>query len=194
MRGNIFIFLCRNGTPEGRKVVKWNVEETYTWLRKQNAVYEDYIVSGLCKPVVYEPRKWVCAQRRLRSAWASAQSDQSSLWAWRNVGSLATDWAHSEDSDQTGCPGWSESSLGVHSFCWFLSCRGSYYLPCKLRITIMLTTHYTLYQFCGWLWDWSLYDHFNIKSFSREEATPKVYGQLLNLDWYSLLPNFEMHL
>ena len=28
--------------------------------------------------------------------------------------------AHSEDSDQTGwCPGWSESSLGANSFCWF---------------------------------------------------------------------------
>ena len=44
----------------------------------------------------------LCALRRLRSAWASAQSDQSSLSAWRNLGSLATHWAHSEDSDQTG--------------------------------------------------------------------------------------------
>ena len=26
-----------------------------------------------------KPTKWLCAQRRLRSAWASAQSDQSSL-------------------------------------------------------------------------------------------------------------------
>ena len=32
-----------------------------------------------------KPTKWVCAQRRLRSAWA-----------------LATQWAHSEDSDQSG--------------------------------------------------------------------------------------------
>ena len=32
---------------------------------------------------------------------------------------LSTYWAHSEDSDQTGCPGWSESSLGAQSFCWF---------------------------------------------------------------------------
>ena len=46
--------------------------------------------------------KMTCAQRRLRSAWASAQSDQSSLSAWRKLGSLATHWAHSEDSDQTG--------------------------------------------------------------------------------------------
>ena len=44
----------------------------------------------------------MCAQRRLRSAWASAQSDQSSLSAWRKIGSLATQWAHSEDSDQIG--------------------------------------------------------------------------------------------
>ena len=43
-----------------------------------------------------------CAQRRLRSTWASAQSDQSSLSAWRKLGPLATHWAHSEDSDQTG--------------------------------------------------------------------------------------------
>ena len=31
--------------------------------------------------LVTKPTKWVCAQRRLRSAWASAQSDQSSLCA-----------------------------------------------------------------------------------------------------------------
>ena len=44
----------------------------------------------------------ICAQRRLRSAWASAQSDQSSLSAWRKLGPLATHWAHSEGSDHTG--------------------------------------------------------------------------------------------
>ena len=63
----------------------------------------------------------MCAQRRLSSAWVSVQSDQSSLsawrklgslathWvhqsslsAWRKLGSLATHWVHSKDSDQTG--------------------------------------------------------------------------------------------
>ena len=43
----------------------------------------------------------IFVQRRLRSAWASAQSDQSSLSAWRKLGFLATRWAPSEDSDQT---------------------------------------------------------------------------------------------
>ena len=44
----------------------------------------------------------ICAQWRLRSAWASAKSDQSSLCAWRKLGSSAMHWAHREDSDQTG--------------------------------------------------------------------------------------------
>ena len=44
----------------------------------------------------------MCAQQRLRSAWASAQYDQSSLFTWRKLGSLAAHWADSEDSDQTG--------------------------------------------------------------------------------------------
>ena len=44
-----------------------------------------------------KPTKWGCAQQRLGSAWASAQSDPSSLSAWRKLGSLATHWVHSED-------------------------------------------------------------------------------------------------
>ena len=44
----------------------------------------------------------MCSQRSLRSAWASALSGQCSLSAWRKVGSFATQWVHSEDSNQTG--------------------------------------------------------------------------------------------
>ena len=47
-----------------------------------------------------KPRKWLCTHWRLGSAWASAQSDQSSLSAWWKLGPLATHWAHSKDSDQ----------------------------------------------------------------------------------------------
>ena len=46
-------------------------------------------------------RSDMCAQRRLKSACAFAQSDQSSLSAWRNFASLAIQNASSEDSDQT---------------------------------------------------------------------------------------------
>ena len=43
-----------------------------------------------------KPTKWLCTQRRLRSAWA--------VKTLIRLG---------------GCPGWSESSLCAHSFCWF---------------------------------------------------------------------------
>ena len=61
----------------------------------------------------------MCAQRRLTSAWASAQSDQSSLSAWRKLGSLATHWAHSEDSDQTG---------RMHRLIWVFAWRTCHYV------------------------------------------------------------------
>ena len=49
-----------------------------------------------------KPTKWVCAQRRLRSAWAFGQSDQSLLcaqWVAKDLSFLHVD---SKDSDQTG--------------------------------------------------------------------------------------------
>ena len=52
-----------------------------------------------------KPTYWVCAQRRLRSVWASAQSDQSLCCPHEETlgpYSLATHWTHSKDSDQTG--------------------------------------------------------------------------------------------
>ena len=53
--------------------------------------------------LVTKPTKWLCAQRSLRSTWASAQSDQSLRCPHeQKIGPLATHWAHSEDSDQTG--------------------------------------------------------------------------------------------
>ena len=66
-----------------------------------------------------KPTKWVCAQQRLRSAWASAQSDQSLRCLHEET---LGPWLPIERTVKTlirlgGCPGWSESSLG--SFCWF---------------------------------------------------------------------------
>ena len=51
-----------------------------------------------------KPTKWLCAQRRLRSAWASAQSDKTepllcAHWVTKDPSFLRAD---SEDSDQTG--------------------------------------------------------------------------------------------
>ena len=72
----------------------------------------------------------ICAPSENWSAWASAQSDQSSLSAQRNLGSLATHWAHSEDSDQTGhmprlswvsagCTCWSCHTVALVKNKWF---------------------------------------------------------------------------
>ena len=92
-------------------------------------------VAVLCTSQWYMSRdmtkqtKWLCAQQRLRSAWASTQSDQSSLSAWRNLGSLATNSAHSEDSDQTGrMPRLIWVFAGRTLILLVLSCRGSYVL------------------------------------------------------------------
>ena len=85
------------------------------------------------EPVHDKTTKWMCVQWRLRSAWASAQSDQSSVctqWLAKDPSFLHAD----SETDQIGwCPGWSESSLGAFAillvlpwsgsilFCWVVS-------------------------------------------------------------------------
>ena len=68
----------------------------------------------------------MCAQRRLWSAWASAQSDQSSLCGQRVAKDPSFLHADSEDSDQTERMSrliWvfaaHLSSLGAQPHCWF---------------------------------------------------------------------------
>ena len=70
----------------------------------------------------------MCAQRKLRSAWASAQSDQSlrcpheeSLGPWLPIERTAKTLIR-----LGGCPGWSESSLGAQAILLVLSWRGSF--------------------------------------------------------------------
>ena len=47
---------------------------------------------------------------------------------WRNPGSLAIHWAHRAKTliRLRGCVGWSDSSLGAHTFLLVLSCCGSF--------------------------------------------------------------------
>ena len=77
--------------------------------------------------LMIKPTKWLCAQRRLRSAWASAQSDQNLRCPHEeSLGPLL----HTERTAKTliklgGCPGWSESSLGAHVILLVLSWGGS---------------------------------------------------------------------
>ena len=62
---------------------------------------KDQIKSHMSR-LTTQPTKWLCAQRRLRSAWASAQSDQSSLCAQSVAKDPSFLHADNEDSDQTG--------------------------------------------------------------------------------------------
>ena len=77
------------------------------------------------EPYHDKTNEMTCTQRRLRSAWASAQSDQSSLciqWVAKDPRFLDAD---SEEPDQTGrCPGWSESLLDAQTICWFCHVPG----------------------------------------------------------------------
>ena len=63
----------------------------------------------------------MCAQRRLRSAWESAKSDQSLHCPHEeNFGPKLSLERTAKTLIRLGaCPGWSESSVGVQSFCWF---------------------------------------------------------------------------
>ena len=51
---------------------------------------------------------------------------ESSLSAWRNLGSLATHWAQRRLIRVSRCPDWSESSLGAQIILLVLSWGGSY--------------------------------------------------------------------
>ena len=48
--------------------------------------------------------------------------------------------ADSEDSDQPGCPGWSESLLGVYSLCWFCHVEAHLITSVKVRMTATATS------------------------------------------------------
>ena len=50
--------------------------------------------------LMMKPTKWLCAQRRLRSAWTSAQSDQSLCWSFSKDPSFLQMWI--ARTDQTG--------------------------------------------------------------------------------------------
>ena len=81
----------------------------------------------------------MCAQRRLRPAWAIRPVWlESSLSAWRKLWPLATHWAQAKTLIRLGgCPGWSESSLGAHAISFVLSWGGSYF--------------YIIWTICIWL-------------------------------------------
>ena len=73
-----------------------------------------------------KPTKWLFAKRRLRSTWASAQSDQSLRCPHEeSLGPYLPIEHTAKTLIRLGrCPGWSESLLGAQSLCWFYHVAG----------------------------------------------------------------------
>ena len=62
----------------------------------------EYIHGQVSNEPAHDKSNDLCAQKRLRSAWASTQSDQSSLCDQQVVKDTKFLHANSTDSDQTG--------------------------------------------------------------------------------------------
>ena len=75
-----------------------------------------------------KPTKRLCTQQR--SAWASAKSDKSLRCPHEETSGpqLLIEPTAKTLIRLCGCPGWTESSQGAHSFCWFchVAARMSY--------------------------------------------------------------------
>ena len=87
-----------------------------------------------------KPTKWVCAQRRLRSA--GHQPSLIRVFAVRSMGSLGPKCA-AKTSRLGGCPGCSESSLGAHSFCLFCHVAAHPTLSWKTTTVICIWKFYS---------------------------------------------------
>ena len=96
----------------------------------------------------------LCTQQRLRSTWASTQSDQSLLSTWRNIEPLTTYRAHSEDSSDWGMPRLSLCWAHV-SFCWF--CRAASQLSSNIHPICFLYSLVLFVWFCNFHYKNNIY-------------------------------------
>ena len=104
IRTRLSVFLKSLGKPELKEQTTINKHDRLAYAIQRKAQLSRDMTN---------PTKWVCAQRR--PVWS-----ESSLSARRKLGSLATHWAQAKTLIRLGgCPGWSESSLGAQSLCWF---------------------------------------------------------------------------
>ena len=135
-----------------------------------------------------KPKKWLCAQRTLRSAWASTQSDQSLRCA---LNGLLRTQAFFMRTAKTlirlgRCPVWSESSLGAKVILLVLSWGGSNYVKsAKSNISKKLGNTNTI------LWNNAFTLIWNLKtmitaSLQRDKQETRQ-GQLETLSFIPLL-------
>ena len=109
------------------------------WIRSLCSYYRS---SSMTKPT-----KWpVHPAMTLVSVGICPVWSESSLCAWRKCRSLATHWAHSEDSDKTG---WmprliwvsaqsDQSLLGTQVFCWFCHVAAHILIPFQVAYKLFM--------------------------------------------------------
>ena len=92
-------------------------------------------VQGYLSRLMIKPTKWLCAQRRLRSARASAQSYHSILCALNGYLRNQTFVMRTAKTliRLGGCPGWYGSSLGAQTILLVLSWGGSFVFPDSIK-------------------------------------------------------------
>ena len=105
-----FLFLTAN-LPELLKFKQELVSQYWDSLFACRSPVDDTVCVHLSH-LMTKPTKWHVRPAKtqislgIRPVWS-----ESLLSTWRKLGSLATHWGHSEDSDQTG--------IRAQSFCWF---------------------------------------------------------------------------
>ena len=88
-------------------------------------------VTGLFNYTIITVSRQLQCYNNWATTWQNQQSpvwSESSLSAWRKLGSLATHWAHSEDPDQTG---------RMHWLIWVFAGRTAILLVLSCRCSVM---------------------------------------------------------
>ena len=67
---------------------------------RANSCISNQTIKHYMSPIMTKPTKWLVRPAKTQIGICPVWSE-SSLSAWRKLGSLATHWAHSKDSDQT---------------------------------------------------------------------------------------------
>ena len=116
----------------------------------EQIIYWSFTIWAMTKPTKWHVRPAKTQiSLGIRPVWS-----ESSLCAWRKVGSLVTHWAHSEDSDQTGYPktlirlgGCPEADLSLR---W----AHSHFISFVMRrlICLITTAKYATWRNCYQLW------------------------------------------
>ena len=123
---------------------------------------------------------------------------ESSLSAWRKLGSLATHWAHSEDSDQTGrMPRLIWVFPGCKVILLVLSCCGSHndtavHLSMKMQTSFHRKWNLKLSHLMRlWHFSSSVNSFFNMHGQPSSGARCLIFGRTLSLLPYVMCANSE---